>query len=243
MHLAENNVATVLHDHHLPLLRSLLLELPDFSTCRLQDGWDPQSWLPQPSFADCWRAFQGIIADATDKKSLAFLHIPKQQLSALKQMAVGRCLGRMLPALEAKLPNCRCPHYLLGGQGLLVVCWCTNNRVCMCHLSHDAEGAAGFPISTGDAVQAAATIIQLAAQDEPLLLTAPRAVGVMAQLKAPDRFFGNSAATFYASVLPSTQQLDASITTAFRQLAKAIRRGTLALRDPVGQTRMPHVLA
>lgn len=150
----------------------------------LQDSWNPRNWLPQPTFADCWRACQGVLADATDKKSLAFLHIPKEQLSALKQLAVG------------------------VNDGLL--------------------------ISTGDAVQAAATIIQLAALGEPLLLTPPRSVGVMAQLKAPDGFFGNAAATFYVSVPPGTEQLDVSPITAFQQLAGAIRRGMLTLREPVG---------
>ncbi|KAL4433619.1 hypothetical protein ABPG75_000060 [Micractinium tetrahymenae] len=81
--------AVVATDLICPVDRSVLSAAHVAEQLGVADDWEPPRSLMQPSLLDYLRGFQAVLADATGKKSLAFLHIPKEQLSSLKQLAAG----------------------------------------------------------------------------------------------------------------------------------------------------------
>lgn len=88
-----------------------------------------------------------------------------------------------------------------------------------------------LPVTSGDAVQAAAALLMHAAGGRPLLPVAPKAMAVLVQMPAPEAYLGNGARFLPVSLPAGTAQPAAhDAPAALRALAGAIRSATAAFR-------------
>ncbi|PRW20583.1 putative acetyltransferase isoform X2 isoform A [Chlorella sorokiniana] len=98
-------------------------------------------------------------------------------------------------------------------------------------LKQMAADGTDLPITSGDAVQAAAALLMHTADGRPLLPVAPKHLAVIVQLPAPESYFGNGCRLLRASMPAGTPQPAAhDAPAALRALASAIRKATAAFR-------------
>ena len=88
-----------------------------------------------------------------------------------------------------------------------------------------------LPVTTGDAVQAAAALLMHAAEGRPLLPVPPKCMAVLVQMPAPEGYLGNGTRFLKVALPAGTPQPAAhDAPAALRALAGAIRQATAAFR-------------
>lgn len=177
-----------------------------------------------------WRLLSLLASNARQRVDQLVLHLPAQQVAALKALAAGG-LGGCWGLADVAWP--------LQAHSLVPGAPCSSQRPLLTHRTAPpplkTEGNSVAGITTGDAVQAAAALLMHAAQAKPLLPVAPKVMAVLVQMPAPPGYFGNAARMLKVS-LPagSAQPAAGDYADALRTLAGAIHEATASFRsDPV----------
>lgn len=203
------------------LLFYVLPAAPLPPTCSKGASYQPPQLQVRGSLGGYLRLAALIGRNATQSMQLVVLHLPQEQIAALKKLAAGGWFWGWAGAGRGRDSACCSPmatNVLTRHQCL----W-----VATPHLD-----AGGNPaVTTGDAVQAVAALIMHAASGRPLLPVAPKSVAVVVQLPSPPGYFGNGTRMLPVRLPAGTEQPAAGDWEgALRQLAGAMRQAIATFR-------------